>query len=173
MRAKSLPSILSIVVASAASVIALYYKAIPGGTFDLLLLASVSWAAAGVAWLILLFTRGRSLVLATPPVLAVATFALMWTGLPLWAGFQVSKSDLARHVETGEPGRAGIYRLGKPVVANGPVRLPVRNAGFVFTECGFLYAPGGVPAGYRAAEVESVEYGHLEGPWYWYEIQES
>jgi hypothetical protein len=173
MGAKFVASILPIVVGLTASLLALYDQAVPGGMFDLFLVAWVSWLVVGIAWLILLLTRWRGLFLAIPPVLLVATFALMWRDVPLWAGFQISKSDLAHHVQTSESGRAGIYRLGKPVVAPGSIRLPIRNAGFIFTESGFLYAPAGVPADYRADNVESIEYGHLEGPWYWYEIQES
>lgn len=163
-------------LAMAASCVTLYDAAAPGGTLDIFMLAAVLWLVAGAGWyavLLVLLMRRRALpavvvpAVVVPVLLVVTTFILTRTDLPVRAGFAVSQGDLTRRLAAQEAGRAGIYLVNRPVLGEGPVRLPLQDCGFLVDECGFLHAPSGVPSGYLG-EVESVRYRHLEGAWYWY-----
>lgn len=171
MRKMRVMGLVVMLIALAASCVTLYDSAIPGGSLDYFMLAAVLWLVAGAGWLalllLLLTQRGRLLLVVVPALLVVTTFILTRTDLPVRAGFTISQGDLSRRLASHEAGQAGVYRVNKPVLGQGPVRLPLQECGFLVDECGFLHAPAGVPSGYLG-EVESVRYRHLKGAWYWY-----
>src|SRR5512139_2393661 len=133
-------SVVASLLPVAASFVTLYDSAIPGGMFGVLMLAGALWLATAAFWLVSFITRGGSAVLTVSPVLLILTVLLTQTGVPIRMGFLVSKEGLGHRLETGESGRAGIYQIDKPISMQGPIRLPVHDSGFIFTESGFLYA---------------------------------
>lgn len=131
-----------------------------------------AWAAVVAA---LTYRRNRHAVWsAVPALILVGAAGAAFTNLPDQAMLAFVRDDLRRIAETDRPGRAGPYRVGEPLREGTAVLLPVSGTGWIFSHEGFVYAPDGAstipPLGEGA---ESLDFWHLDGPWYRYYMQES
>ncbi|GAB2845467.1 hypothetical protein GCM10022221_51000 [Actinocorallia aurea] len=135
-------------------------------------LGLLMWAVIGGVWLVQVIWW-RSLVVVVVPVLALATYGLLRTDLPLASGFAVSQGALEEMRESGEAGVAGIYAIGSVEPGDhGMTFLEMEDLGGAFyAEAGFLHAPQGVFA--ESELMQYVEFGHIKGDWYWYNVPES
>jgi hypothetical protein len=141
-------------------------------------LAPFVWGLIGLAWLLvtlMVFTPPQDLRLRrlapwlAVPALAICTFVVSTTELPLRVRLELSRGTLeevARDVAAGrreppEDGRLGLYTvyMAHRTQGNGFAFL-IEDTGFI-DPCGFAYSEGGEPVPEGADVV-----WHVTGPWY-------
>ena len=106
----------------------------------------------------------------TPPVIVIATGALIVFSVPQLARFNLSQGAMESFAEevmkgpvTSHPDRVGLYSIKRVDRFKGGMRFLVRGAGFL-DDSGFAFSPSGKPP-----NLGEDLYYHLEGPWYLWE----
>ncbi|ROO87008.1 hypothetical protein EDD29_4596 [Actinocorallia herbida] len=116
----------------------------------------------------------QAIWLALPVLILAASFATTDSDLPERVLLSAIDDDLRRIAESGEPGRAGLYKIEEPMREGTAVLLQVAGTGFIFAHAGFIYAPDGPGTIPPLGEgFESLDYEHISGPWYEYYVVES
>jgi hypothetical protein len=164
-----------------AAALALISSSTPGGSWNVELAAGGLWVVVGVAWLVsalLSQLPGRRathglLGWLIVPAIALVTFGLIGTSLPLRLRFEASRSGFEALVANPAGAHAGVaaglYRVSYAEPTSFGYRFAVEDG--IGTEQGFAYSPNGPPPG---PDIDTVAhegdegYRHLDGPWYIY-----
>jgi hypothetical protein len=158
-----------------ASAAVLYCSAtITDGLIQLAAVATL-FGATVVTVVVLACRRNRRTIWLVVPVLVLAAGAwLTRTDLPQRAMLGLISDDLQRIAAGDKPGSAGPYQIMEPTRKGTAVLLRVSGTGWIFSHEGFIYAPDGAstipPLG---EDYKSLDFWHLDGPWYGYHMQES
>ena len=113
-------------------------------------------------------TRREKLAWAALPATFLVAYAIASSTLPLRLRFLASEGaleEIALDSTEGHVGRAGLFRV-EVRDFDGLRHLVTCDAGFVFDQAGFVYAPDAVPE-----TTWPIDYRHLTGPWwtfYWH-----
>ncbi|WP_433273747.1 hypothetical protein ACQPZF_19880 [Actinosynnema sp. CS-041913] len=166
-------------------VLTLWSVSLPGGFFEMALIALVCWVVVGLLWLVVAVLavvalpppRARQSARLWPflvvPALLVATWATARTGVVERLVFDVHRSALERLVAdvTADPDRrvghqeVGLYSITSAAGApsGGCTLITLEHGGFL-TSTGFAHCPEHVPSG--AGSADGYVYTHIDGPWY-------
>ncbi|GII96505.1 hypothetical protein [Sinosporangium siamense] len=148
----------------------LLYKAVMPGSWMFDWVFTVGSFLVFVSWLTGLVMEGMRITpgVIAAPVIGVLTVAVLFTGLPNWVGFNISKSAMEKYAQSIMAGTApkgpqqvGVFTVNDPERIPGGARFSLEGTGGIFVAYGFDYLPTG---GFRPTEVTgSVHYG---GPWH-------